>query len=248
MQDKLLALLMQKDELTWKDIIYDLIKTEKMDPWDIDISELVSKYLETIKKLQEHNFFISGKIILASSILLRIKSHKLMEEYLPNFDSLLFPQEEELIEAQEEQVYRDYPELLIKTPQSRKRKVNIDNLMHALTKALDVEKRREIKRLDERPIREIQLPKDTKNITTLIKELYSKIKTYFQKQETITFTQLIPSTRKQDKVSTFIPLLHLANHQKVDIDQYESFGEIYIKKFKELQLSQQKPESAQKTP
>jgi len=108
-----------------------------------------------------------------------------------------------------------------------------------------VEKRREIRKLDERPIREIQLPKDTPNITTLIKQLYNKIKLYFKKQETITFTQLIPSNKKQDKVLTFIPLLHLDNQNKVNLNQETPFGEIYIK---DLLPLKQKPESPQKTP
>lgn len=245
MQDKLLKLLMQKDELTWQNIIYDLVKSEKMDPWDIDISNLVNKYLQTIKKLQEHNFFVSGKIILASSLLLRIKSHKLLEEHLPNFDSLLFPPEENPLIDQEEQINREFPNLLLKTPQPRKRKVNLNELMDALHRALDVEKRREVRRLDERPIREIELPKDTANITTLIKQLYNKIRTFFKKQETITFTQLIPSNKKQDKVLTFIPLLHLDNQNKIDVNQETPFGEIFIKDL--LPLSQ-KPESSQKTP
>ena len=120
--------------------------------------------------------------------------------------------------------------------------------MDALNRALDVEKRREVRKLDERPIREIQLPKDDINITSLIKDLYQKIKTYFKKQDTITFTQLIPSQKKQDKVRTFIPLLHLDNQNKVDVNQELPFGEIYIRSFKALQLSSQKPESAQKTP
>lgn len=33
----------------------------------------------------------------------------------------------------------------------------------------------------------------------------------------------------QDKVYTFIPLLHLAHQQKVDLEQKEQFGEIDIK-------------------
>ena len=77
MQDRLFEMLMQRDEITWQTIIYDLIRTEQMDPWDIDISLLTQKYIETVNKLQEMNFFISGKVLLASAILLRIKSYKL---------------------------------------------------------------------------------------------------------------------------------------------------------------------------
>ena len=37
MQDKLYEMLINEDEITWQSIIYDLIKTEQMDPWDINI-------------------------------------------------------------------------------------------------------------------------------------------------------------------------------------------------------------------
>ena len=82
MQDKLFEMLMSKDEITWQSLIYELVKTEQMNPWDIDISLLARKYLEVIHKLREVNFFISGKILLASAILLRIKSNKLIDEDL----------------------------------------------------------------------------------------------------------------------------------------------------------------------
>jgi len=39
-----------KDELGWQTIIYDLIRTEQLDPWDIDITLLANKYLERIQK------------------------------------------------------------------------------------------------------------------------------------------------------------------------------------------------------
>ena len=46
-------------ELSWQQIIYDLIQSEQLDPWDIDISILTQKYLEKIRELEDANFFIS---------------------------------------------------------------------------------------------------------------------------------------------------------------------------------------------
>ena len=58
MQEKLYNLLMQKDEISWQTIIHDLVRTGEMDPWDIDVSILSQRYIETIRKLQEHNIFL----------------------------------------------------------------------------------------------------------------------------------------------------------------------------------------------
>lgn len=232
MQEKLYNMLLQEDEITWKSIIMDLIKTEQMNPWDINISKLSQRYMETIKEMDEHNFFISGKVILAASILLRIKSNRLLTEYIANFDSLLYPPENIEEDIEEFNEYKDFkaPKLLVKTPQARKRKVNLNDLMLALQKALEVDNRRRIRKSYETPIREYKLPKKTSNILDLIKNVYNKISILFQKKETITFSELLPSEKKQDKIDTFIPLLHLQNKDKIDLNQEIPFGEIEIKK------------------
>jgi len=47
--------------------------------------------------------------------------------------------------------------------------------------------------------------------------------------EKITFTKLLPPRAgKQEKVHTFIPLLHLENQEKVEMEQQQHFEEIYI--------------------
>src|SRR3989338_2157700 len=89
--DRVLALLLQKDEITWQTILLDLVKTGEIDPWNVDISILANKYLDIVRKLQEANLFISGKIILASAILLKIKSEKLIVEDIGGLDNLMFP-------------------------------------------------------------------------------------------------------------------------------------------------------------
>ena len=74
MQDRILDLILEQNEVTWQTIIYDLIRSEEMDPWDIDVSVLTARYIETIKKMKEMNFFISGKVLLAAALLVKIKS------------------------------------------------------------------------------------------------------------------------------------------------------------------------------
>ena len=100
--DQIYNILMQKDEITWQTIIQDLIKSEQMNPWNIDLSLLSNRYLDTIKTLKTHNFFISGKVILASSILLRMKANKLLLEDIGNLDAQLFQQDVESLEEFED--------------------------------------------------------------------------------------------------------------------------------------------------
>ena len=76
-------------EIGWQEIIYDLINTEQLDPWDINIMVLTGKFLERINKLEEADFFVSGKVLLAASLLLRIKSEILLNKYIKNIDEIL---------------------------------------------------------------------------------------------------------------------------------------------------------------
>ena len=62
----------------------------------------------------------------------------------------------------------------------------------------------------------------------MIKNLYLKIKDMFKGKDNLTFSKLVPSENKEDKVFTFIPLLHLTNQRKIDLEQKEHFGEIEI--------------------
>src|SRR3989344_4738215 len=210
--DKVFQLLFDTDEVTWQTLLYELVKKEQMNPWDINISLLTKRYIETIKKLKELDFRISGKVLLAAAILLKIKSNRLLNEDLSEFDRLFTDSEEDILEELGIEEPRAYDEekhpLIPRTPQPRKRKVSVFDLVKALEKALEVKRRRVLNSI---PPMDVKIPKKTKDITQVIKEVYGKIKAFFTRQERLTFSQLVPSNTKEDKIYTFIPLLHLTN-------------------------------------
>ena len=88
-QDQIHDLLFSK-ELGWQEIIYDLINSEQLDPWNINITILTVKYLEKLQELEEADFFISSKVLLAAALLLRIKSEILLNTHLKSIDEILF--------------------------------------------------------------------------------------------------------------------------------------------------------------
>lgn len=235
MHEKVYDILMQENEITWQSIIHGLIKSEEMNPWDIDVSLLTQKYLETVKKLQETNFFLSGKILLASAMLVKIKSNKLLNEEISNFDNILFHQEENFDELEDfaqfhERPKFDHPGLGIKTPQSRKRRVSVKDLINALEKALEVNKRRIIRHNALWNFNKPEIPEKKVNMGDLIKNIYEKIRSFFQKKEKVTFNKLLPEgdIGKKEKILTLYPLLHLDTQEKIDLVQEEHFGEIEI--------------------
>jgi len=228
--ERIFELLFNEDEITWQSIIYELVRTEEMDPWDINISELSKKYIETIKKLQSLDFRLSGKVVLAAAILLGIKSTRLLDEE-SKLDELINPPEaleEDEIGYQQfslSELPTDKITLIPRTPQPRKKKISVFDLVDALQKALEVRKRRMLR--DFVPI-DVPVIDKKVDITKLILDLYKKIKKMISEEGRLTFIQLAGSKRKEDQVATLVPLLHLTSQGKVDIHQEVHFGDIEI--------------------
>lgn len=236
MQEKLVELLLNQDELGWKKIIYDLVESEQMDPWDIDVSLLAQKFIQVIRQAQEHDFKIPGKIVLAAAILLKIKATHLVENDISNLDRLINQTEEipedELFEEIGQQLRNHgqlgHPQLIPRNPQPRNRKVSVEDLVEALQRALATKKRI---LAQQRPTPYPYKPHRKIDILDVIRDVYHKINYYTNKDKNakITYTRLLPpKAGKQEKVYTFMPLLHLENEQKIEMEQQQHFDEILI--------------------
>jgi len=220
------------EKLSWQAIIYDLINSEQLDPWNIDISLLSKKYLEKVRELEEHNFFVSSKVLLATALLLRIKSEILLNQDLKSLDDILFGKKEEKKYTQERiELEDEIPDLIPRTPLPRHRRVSLQDLMAALGKAIKTENRR-IKRVIVERQQEFEtslsLPKKTINIRDQIRAMYKKLKEIFSKKEDRLAFSDLSGKSKEEKISAFIPLLHLDDQHKVMLEQDGHFEEIYI--------------------
>jgi len=248
MEDKIFNLICEQDEIAWKAILYELVKAEGMDPWNIDVSELTQRFLVVVKKLKELDLQISGKMILAAALLVKLKSDKFMGEDLSDFDRLFEEPEEDSIFDDEDDYGREQYErfkkvkrpLIPRTPQPRKRKVSIYDLVNALDKALTVKRRRVLREMS---YEEISIPDKGVNITDLIDNVYKRIKRHLtlKKKSKVRFKDLVPSRSKTDMVYTFIPILHLSQLRRVDLEQQEAFADIFIlptKNQKDLEKSE----------
>jgi len=222
-------------EIGWQDIIYDLINTEQLDPWDVNLTILTNKYLEKIQELEEADFFVSSKVLLAASLLLRIKSEILLNRYIKSIDEILFGKKESLTPHQLERIELDeeIPELIPRSPIPRFKKVTLQELIASLNKAINTENRRIKKEIINRnALREsgIALPKRKFSIKNKIKQLYTRLILYFKNNKDIkkiTYTEFIGDD-KDERIISFAPLLHLDNQKKIWLHQPEHFGEIDI--------------------
>jgi segregation and condensation protein A len=219
-------------ELGWQDIIYDLINTEQLDPWDIDIIKLTEAYLIKIEAIEEADFFVSSKVLLAAALLLRIKSEILLDKYIKSIDEILFGKKEEKKYSMERiELEDEIPELIPKSPIPRMRKVTLKELMEALNKAIVTENRRIKKEiLNKNALREVgvSLPERKISIKDKIKEIYDKIiNNLKEEKKKVSYSELIGSDR-DEKILSFFPLLQLEHQQKIWLDQEAHFDEIYI--------------------
>ncbi len=237
--NNILQVIFKENEITWKEMLLNLVKTNQLDPWDVDIKILTKEYVKLVKKLKEHDLKVSGKVILAAAILLKIKSERLLLEDITFFDNLMNSASEEEIEEfynelesniEFETEEEEKLELIPRLPQLKKRRVSVYELIDILEETLEkpVKKKIVVKNKAE-----IKVPEIKVDIGKLITILSEKINNLFKKNnDKILFDSLLTGTTKEDKVLTFIPLLHLAHidHRLIDLEQEKNFSNIYIVK------------------
>jgi len=192
------------------------------------------------------NFNLSGKVILAASILLKLKTRELgLTAFQEHTDPEWVGYKEEAIrvaltqdEIEEEQAIATaanqygVPQLVHKIPTGRTRPVTVFELMNALKKAITIQARREV-----RQETRIEAAKPQKHIMPKTVDIYKKIHrvhgklrelTHSLKSDRVEFEQICRSQDRKDKVWTFVPLLHLANDEKVELHQELPFGKIFV--------------------
>ena len=225
--------LITSEELSWQSVIYDLIKTEQLDPWDINLGVLAEKYVETIQQLEEADFFISSKVLLACSLLLRLKSEILINSYIQDLNDALYGRKDdkryelERIEIDEDEL----PILTPRTPMARHKKVTLKELMDALNHAINTENRRIKKEIKGRQVQKSALtvmPKD--NFVPLkvrIKSIFGIVNNHLdQGNDHMKFSHLAES--KEEKLASFVPILHLSNNGKIFLRQQIHFEDIHM--------------------
>ena len=235
MQDRIYNLIVEQNDVSWKTLLYDLIRSEEMNAWDIDISLLTQKYIERVNQLQSADLKLHGKVLLAAAMLLKIKSKRLVGDDLNEFDRLLssgetqqeqfYDELEQELQAGEQKAMENIPELTPHFPLPRSRKVSVFDLVKALEKALEVKHRRVLRNM---PAKQMHVPEMKFDITKAVQEILLRITSLFGAKGSLVFTDLLPSNERRDRIYTFLPLLQLANQRKIDLEQAEPFGEIKI--------------------
>ncbi len=210
------------EQPAWKTILIDLVKSERMNPWDIDLVELAEKYWQKIQNMERSSLRIPANAILASAILLKLKARTIKL-------SSIEEEEEETKEISQEEmamIEESIPELRGQR-QFREGKITLDELVVSIERILLKTKQRQ-SILRQKEIPEFKFFLEEKNIEQKIEEVYSRIKERCDSQGLVTFTALLDKRTPLEMVECFIPLLFLVNGGKLNAWQEEWFGEIMI--------------------
>lgn len=208
----------------WKQILTNIVQKEKMDPWNIDICLLTDKFTEEISEIKKIDFRIPANAILASSILLRFKSDAwILSKNLDLAEVIYIPDS-----VISEPIFPTLEPMLRMT----KRNVTFDELINAIEDIMIKEKQSGQKRkivVNAIPQHIVDLMRqDGEGFEKKVDEVMQKILNTVDKDKLTVFSNLITKKEKDEVIQHFVPVLHLANNDKIDIWQDEHFGEIFI--------------------
>ena len=217
---------------TWKTILLSLVKTNKMDPWDIDICLLSNRYLVKINSLDETNLRLPANAILASAILLKYKSKYLKIASLAEFEEA----EDELTEAQKREREKLYltegiPELAAPRNIMREGKVTLEDLVGAIESVLAKTKRK--RALARERKLEFHIPFAEQRMEDKMNLVLKEIKQCVDAEGLVLFSRLAEKKSPVELISVFLSLLFLTNDGRISLWQDAFFSEIFISLIKE---------------
>jgi len=216
------------DQPAWKAILIELVKKERMDPWDIDIAHLAEMYLEKINLLSGTDLRLPANAILASAILLKFKSNVLKLSDIDDEDEFL-----EKKKGMSPEEIAEFEALLPDLKSIRKikeGKVSLDALVDSIEKMLQQSKKTKDKSFLRGERAKFEIPMLDFEIDKEMDKVYKLIEKNADSEGLVLFSQLIKS-KDGDVVSvvrTFLPCLFLTNKGKINMWQDEFFGEIFL--------------------
>lgn len=200
-------------------ILLDLARDDKIDPWDVDIEKLADVYLSRLLETEELNLRVSGRAIHSASVLLHMKSQN------PPYNGRPKKQEDEL----SENVTLGLPELGPLTVIRRSpRKITLSELVGSLQRTLKEPSRKKSSKKSQvekivRSLDEFHL-----NIEKKLDEFYERIVSLTSKDQRLGLSQLLLKRSKKEMVRNLMLALFLCKRGKISLHQEDHFEEIYI--------------------
>lgn len=219
------------------DLLLHLIKTSKMDIYDISVEEITKQYIDFINSQKEMNLTIASEYLVMASELIELKSRMLLprteeeEEEDPRDDLvnrlLEYQKYKDMIDSFKE-LEKNRKDIFTKDPINFNEysdtniendgSITLDDLVNALNKFLE---RKEL----EKPIstkitkKEISVQDRTRDIRNIL-----------NKKKKVSFFDLFEVKTREYVVVTFLSILEMAKFGEIEIIQEDNFNNIIINK------------------
>ncbi len=216
----------------WKTILIELVKTERMDPWAIDVAQLAEKYLAKINSLGGNDLRLPANAILASAILLKFKSNVLRLSDIEDEDD--FEQKKAQMSPEERAEFEALLPELKNIRKIKEGKVSLDELVASIEKMLQSSKKMKGRSLPRSERTQFKIPLSDFDIDKAMDKVYKNIQKHADSQGLLLFSRLVKEQDTNEAiVRTFIPCLFLTNKGRINMWQDEFFGEIFLSLNKE---------------
>ena len=225
------------------DLLCHLIDKNKMNIYDIKISEITDQYIDYLNEMERLNLEIASEFLIMASTLILLKSKSLLPKQVEDEEEIT---EEELIKRIIE--YKKYKEIIKKFKEQYE---NSGDRLYGVREEIKLPKQKLEREYNKEIIPEIykkiveknekKKNQNAKNIEKIaISESYSvgsKVKEMFKiliKQKKFIFNKLfsIKEHNKQEVVTAFSGMLEMSRRSKVTTTQEEVFGDILVEKIK----------------
>lgn len=219
------------------DLLLHLIKTSKMDIYNIKIEEITKQYVDFINSMKEMNLTVASEYLVMASELIELKSKMLLprteeeEEEDPREDLvnrlIEYQKYKDMISAFKE-LEHERKDIFTKDPINYNElsdnyiendgTISLDDLVNALSKFLE---RKEL----EKPIstkitkKEISVQDRTRDIRNIL-----------SKKKKVSFFDLFEVKTREYVVVTFLSILEMAKFGEIEIVQEDNFNNIIINK------------------
>ena len=228
------------------DLLCHLIDKNKMDIYDINLSEITDQYIEYIKQMEQMNLEVTSEFLVMSSTLLYLKSKHLLPKEQDEEEEIT---EEELIRRIIE--YKKYKEI---TKKLKANFIEYSKRFYKISEEIELPKQKIENEYNSEMIPEIyknilqknaeKINRNASNIEKIaITETYSvgdTVKEMFRalvKYKKFTFNKLfsVKKHNKREVVTAFSGLLEMSRRNKVITEQDELFGDIEVEKSKKVE-------------
>ena len=243
-------------ELDGIEVLVEMAKQGKIDPWNIDIADIADKYMLHIAESKSNNLKLSGRALFFLAVLLKLKSNILV-----GLDPMQFEvREENNLEYDagddsgfcEDLYNQDYYgdnvipiEDIIQRRTSvklnRNRIVTLKDLIRQLEFYEQLDRKQAVKNSLERAKRRVRNYADMsaddiiniaheEYIESSVKILHENLIKIFEKEEKVELSTL--TLLGLDKISAYIALLFLSAESEFDLEQEEFYSDLYVVKGK----------------